>query len=254
MKPFDHTLKPRKAALALFGALLALVTASAVFMSTAQGATRPKPTDLQGEAVSTGLKIWWTAPDTSGTDVVGTLVGYVVQRRYGDPQYVALAKDVAADTTEYIDTSGGSTGSFIARQAYQYRVKAIYETADGTIRKSGGSDHVTVWVPAYLSPSNFAVTFGTDGATLTWDEPTISWSSGRAALTGYEIEAITNLQTQRISVGSDLNTYVDEDATVSPQGYGSTYYKIAAVYGVFRTWAFSASNVTIESSSNVTIE
>ena len=85
---------------------LALVAALILAAERAHGTSAPAPTGLSGEAVTTGLKITWEAPDTTET-----ITGYEIQRRRGSADYTVLVDSTASTTLEYTDTSGEGVDS-----------------------------------------------------------------------------------------------------------------------------------------------
>ncbi|MCY3923580.1 MAG: fibronectin type III domain-containing protein [Chloroflexi bacterium] len=217
--------------LVVLASLAALILAA----ERAQGSSPPAPTGLSGEAVTTGLKISWDAPDTSET-----ITGYEIQRRRGSADYTVLVNSTASTTTEYTDTSGeGVDFSFIAGREYDYRVRAIYWSSASGETRSEPTDAVTVAVPDYLAPTSLTGTDVGQGPLLEWVAPTISWESNRAGISGYLLRIIPPTHSARSAA-------IDSDDTSYHYGaseYGSHDFQLRAIYGIFKS---EAATVTVD--------
>ena len=207
-------------ALALAGALFTVA-------ERAHGSSPPVPTGLSGEAVTTGLKISWEAPDTTET-----VTGYEIQRRRGSADYTVLVDSTASTTLEYTDTSGeGVDFSFVAGRQYDYRVRAIYWSSSSGETRSDPTDAVTITVPDYLAPTSLTGTDIGQGPLLEWVAPTISWESNRAGISGYVLRIIPPTHSARSAA-------LDSDATSYHYGVsesGSHDFRLSAVYGIFKS-------------------
>ncbi|MDE2891372.1 MAG: fibronectin type III domain-containing protein [Chloroflexota bacterium] len=215
--------------------VLAMVAVLILAAERAQGSSLPAPTNLSGEAVTTGLKISWDAPDSTET-----ITGYEIQRRRGSADYTVLVDSTASTTTEYTDTSGeGVDFSFIAGRAYDYRVRAIYWTSSSGETRSDPTDAVTVDVPDYLAPTSLTGTDVGKGPLLEWVAPTISWESNRAGISGYVLRIIPPTHGARSAA-------IDSDDTSYHYGaseYGSHDFQLRAIYGIFKS---QAATVTVD--------
>ena len=205
----------------------ALAAALILVTERAQGSSAPAPTNLSGEAVTTGLKISWDAPDTTNT-----ITGYEIQRRRGSADYSVLVDSTASTDTEYTDTSGeGIDFSFVAGRSYDYRVRAIYWSSSSGETRSDPTDAVTVDVPDYLAPTNLTGEDISQGPYLEWTAPTLSWESNRAGHSGYVLRIIPPTHSARSAA-------LDTDATSYHYGateYGSHSFKLTAIYGIFKS-------------------
>jgi len=216
---------------------IALASAAVLTLAAerAQGSTPPAPTNLSGEAVTTGLKITWDAPDTTET-----ITGYEIQRRRGSAEYTVLVNSTTSTSTEYTDTSGeGVDSSFVAGRAYDYRVRAIYWISSSGETRSDPTDAVTVTVPDYLAPTSLTGTDVGKGPLLEWVAPTISWESNRAGISGYLLRIIPPTHAARSAA-------IDSDDTSYHYGVsesGSHEFRLSAVYGIFKS---EAATVTVD--------
>ncbi|MXX32460.1 MAG: fibronectin type III domain-containing protein [Chloroflexi bacterium] len=217
---------------------LTLLAALSLQTGQAQGSSPPAPTNLSGEAVTTGLKISWDAPDTTAT-----ITGYEIQRRRGSGDYSVLVDSAASTSTDYTDTSGeGVDFSFVAGRAYDYRVRAIYWTSSSGETRSDPTDAVTVTVPDYLAPTSLTGTDVGKGPLLEWTAPTISWESNRAGISGYLLRIIPPTHSARsASIDSDDTSY-HYGASES----GSHEFRLSAVYGIFKSEAVTVTVVVAE--------
>ncbi|MDE2745927.1 MAG: fibronectin type III domain-containing protein [Chloroflexota bacterium] len=208
---------------------IALAVAAVLILAAdrAQGSSPPAPTGLSGEAVTSGLKISWDAPDTSET-----ITGYEIQRRRGSADYTVLVNSTAGTTTEYTDTSGeGVDFSFVAGREYDYRVRAIYWSSSSGETRSDPTDAVTVTVPDYLGPTSLTGSDVGQGPLLEWVAPTISWESNRAGISGYLLRIIPPTHSARSAAIDSDDTSYHYGASES----GSHEFKLSAVYGIFKS-------------------
>ena len=206
---------------------LTMVAALILAAARAQGRSAPAPTGLSGEAVTTGLKITWEAPDTTET-----ITGYEIQRRRGSSDYTVLVDSTASTDTEYTDTSGeGVDFSFVAGRAYDYRVRTIYWRSSSGETRSDPTDALTITVPSYLAPTQLTGTDVGQGPLLEWVAPTISWESNRAGISGYLLRIIPPTHSARSAA-------IDSDSTSYHYGAsesGSHEFRLSAVYGIFKS-------------------
>lgn len=207
--------------------VLAIVSALTLLAAPAQGSSAPVPTNLSGEAVTTGLKISWDAPDTSET-----ITGYEIQRRRGSADYSVLVNSTASTDTEYTDTSGeGIDFSFVAGRSYDYRVRAIYWSSSSGETRSDPTDAVSVDVPDYLAPTNLTGEDINQGPYLEWTAPTISWESNRTGHSGYVLRIIPPTHRARSAALDTDETSHHYGATES----GSHDFELTAIYGIFKS-------------------
>lgn len=206
---------------------LGLFAALTLPMVQAQGSSAPAPTNLRGEAVTTGLKITWDAPDTSNT-----ITGYEIQRRRGSADYSVLVNSTASTDTEYTDTSGeGIDFSFVAGRSYDYRVRAIHWSSSSGETRSDPTDAVTVDVPDYLAPTNLTGEHISQGPYLEWTAPTISWESNHAGHSGYVLRIIPPTHRARSAALDTDETSYHYGATEN----GSHDFQLTAIYGIFKS-------------------
>ena len=221
--------------LSLILIVLAAVAALILTAERAQGSSLPAPTNLSGEAVSTGLKITWDAPDSTET-----ITGYEIQRRRGSADYSVLVDSTTSTSTEYTDTSGeGVDFSFIADRAYDYRVRAIYWTSTNGETRSDPTDAVTVTVPSYLAPTNLSGEDVGKGPYLEWTAPTLSWEANRAGHSGYVLRIIPPTHSARSAAIDSNDTSYHYGASES----GSHDFQLRAIYGIFKS---EAATVTVD--------
>lgn len=224
--------RPLGGSVCSFSLCLLLILLIVVLTAPSAGASSaPAPTDLGGQAVATGVQVTWTAPDTSGDDVVGDLVSYEIRRRYGDTVDWTLVGVADSDDTEFIDTTGHTDGVFSAGQAFQYRVVAEYKDDDDVEYQSATSvgDWVTIWVHQPPQPRNLSAELTEEGhARLSWDAPETPTGDNQPTLTGYRI-VISRWSQTTMFLDSDTTEYTDVDYSAS------AIYRIRSVWGIFES-------------------
>ena len=224
--------RKRRLGLVLMVAMLGAAIAMAVSLLPASGSSLPKPSGVEVSVVSTGLKITWDAPDTSGATLPGQLLSYKVERRPGTANdWAVLEEDTESTVTSYTDTGGDINGRFITGRLYFYRVSAIYDDGnDGTVT-SEASDHDSEHGPEYPEPLDLAREATDDGVKLTWTAPDLSeHGSSLASHSGYVLWTSTRDGNTVVSLDDDDTSYTHTDGD-----WKATYHMIA-VYGVFESW------------------
>ncbi len=208
-----------------------ILTVAALSTPQTSAASAPTATSLTAEAVATGIRVSWTTPDTSGSDVVGTLDSFDIMRsdgRAGEWNQVGTA---VADEVEFVDSSGYIDGRFPAYSRHRYRVVAVYVTdADEEVRsETQEDDWVEIRAPVYRDASNLKAVLTSAGVSLTWTAPEAYDEEDRPTLTGYVISSSSSASNvQTFSLESDVLEY-----TLEWQPDGG--YKVFAIWGVFES-------------------
>lgn len=214
-----------------FLAAAVILTFAALTIPPTSAASAPAATDLTAEAVATGIRVSWTTPDTSGSDVVGTLESFDIMRSDGRAGAWNQIGTAVSDEVEFVDGSGYIDGRFPAYSRHRYRVVAVYATdADEEVRsETQEDDWVEIRAPAYRDASNLKAVLTSAGVRLTWTAPEAYDDENQPTLTGFKLgssSSASNVQT--FILESDVSEYLLD---WQPDGG----YKIFAIWGVFES-------------------
>ncbi|MCY3570674.1 MAG: fibronectin type III domain-containing protein [Chloroflexi bacterium] len=217
--------------LALLVAIGSLLTAMALSLLPASGNTLPKPTDVDVEVVSTGMKVTWEEPDTSNATLPGQLLSYKIERQEGlSGDWEDFVNDTKSTTTTLIDTTGGDSGRFEAGIAYFYRVSAIYDDGNDGSTTSNPSHHGVRVAPSYPMPTDLDRDDTTNGTELEWVPPDLSSPSldGIPALSGYQV-TVNGSSGSTHTLASTASTWTHSSGDFKDD------YEIIAIYGKFES-------------------
>lgn len=229
---------------ALGVSVLALAVAAVVGLvglNHASGFSAPAPGTVTLSTVKTGIKVEWAAPSYNEDDA--TMVGYQIDRGR-NYIYTTLVSDTESTATTYTDTSGDPNHDdrFKGLLAYFYRVKAIYEDADGEEHVSSPSPHKTITIP-YGPPTDLErVDDESGGVSLSWIPPSTPWGTNKASISGYQLtvtplgdEGLYGNESDLALAFSDLS-FTSSGTTTTyhydhTSGVNTTKYAIASVWG-----------------------
>ena len=218
--------------LSLLVAIGGLLTAMAVSLLPASGNTLPKPSDVEVEVVSTGMKVTWEEPDTSNATLPGQLLSYKVERKEGlSGEWESFIDDTKSSaSTSLIDTTGGTSGRFHAGRAYFYRVSAIYDDGNDGTTTSNPSHHGVRVAPSYPMPTDLDRDDTTNGTELEWVPPDLSSPSldGIPALSGYQV-TVNGSSGSTHTLASTASTYTHSSGDFKDD------YEVIAIYGKFES-------------------
>ncbi|MDE2745926.1 MAG: fibronectin type III domain-containing protein [Chloroflexota bacterium] len=226
-----NALRMRRLALALVVAMVAALTATAVSLMPASGNSLPKPSEVEVEVVTSGMKVTWEAPDTSNANLPGQLLSYKVERQEGlSGDWADFIKDTKSTTTALIDTTGGTSGRFEAGIAYFYRVSAIYDDGNDGTRTSDPSHHGVRVAPSYPMPTDLEREDSTEGTELEWVPPDLSDPdlASVPTKTGYAL-------TVNGSSGSTFTLAATASTYTHSSGDFKDSYEIITLYGVWES-------------------
>lgn len=217
--------------LSLLVAMGGLLTALAVSLLPASGNTLPKPSDVDVEIVSSGMKVTWEEPDTSNATLPGQLLSYKIERQEGlSGDWESFVDDTKSTTTTLIDTTGGVSGRFEAGIAYFYRVSAIYDDGNDGSTTSNPSHHGVRTAPSYPMPTDLDRDDTTNGTELEWVPPDLSSPSldGIPSLSGYQVN-VNGSSGSTHSLASTASTWTHSSGDFKDS------YEIIAIYGKFES-------------------
>ncbi|MXX32461.1 MAG: fibronectin type III domain-containing protein [Chloroflexi bacterium] len=218
--------------LSVLVALLGVLTAMAMSLLPASGNTLPRPSDVEVEIVSTGMKVTWEEPDTSNATLPGQLLSYKIERQEGlTGEWESFIDDTKSSaSTSLIDTTGGTSGRFHAGRAYFYRVSAIYDDGNDGTRTSGPSHHGVRVAPSYPMPTDLDRDDTTNGTELEWVPPDLSSPSldGIPSLSGYEL-TVNGSSGSTHTIASTASTYTHSSGDFKDD------YEIIAIYDKFES-------------------
>lgn len=217
--------------LLLMGASLILML-SLLTLPRSGAAVAPPVTDLAAQAVNTGFQITWTSPDTSFSDIVGTLDRFEIERRNVASEDWTVLGSVDAETTAYLDANGESAGRFKENSTYHYRVFAIYVTDDEQEVRSDtiDQDWVQVSAPNFPDARDLDAVLHSTGVTLSWVTPGSDNEDDNSPLSGYIIRVKDNdLVVQRTE---SLDAEATEWTTDWEAG---AVYELIAIWGIYVT-------------------
>src|SRR5437867_853164 len=175
-------------------------TASATTLAVAPSS----PSGLAATAVSSQIRLSWTAPTDNGGSAI---TGYKIERfTDGGTTWTTLVANTGNTAATYSDT--GLTRA----TAYTYRVSAINSAGTGSPSITASATTLAV---APSSPTGIAATAASSSQIgLTWTAPT---DNGGSAITGYKIERSTDggstWSTIVANTGSAATAYSDTGLT-----------------------------------------
>ena len=224
-----NTSRARRLGLALVVAMVGALAAATVSLLPASGSSLPKPSDVDVEVESTGMKVTWEAPDTSNATLPGELQSYKIERQEGlSGDWESFVDDTKSTVTSLIDTTGGDSGRFEAGIAYFYRVSAIYDNGSGGTTTSDPSHHGVRVAPSYPKPTDLDREDTTGGTELEWVPPDLSDLHGIPALSGYQV-TVNGSSGSTFTLASTASTYTHSS------GDFKDHYEIIAIYGKFES-------------------
>lgn len=217
--------------LLLMGASLILML-SFLTLQRSGAAVAPPVTDLAVQAVSTGFQVTWTSPDTSFSDIVGTLDRFEIERREISTEDWTVLGSVDAESTAYLDANGDSSGRFKENATYHFRVFAIYVIDDDQEVRSdtNESDWVLVSAPNFPDARDLDAVLHSTGVTLSWTTPGSDNENDNSPLSGYIIRVKDkDLVVQRTeSLNADATEWSTDWAA-------DTFYELIAIWGIYET-------------------
>ncbi|MDE2891373.1 MAG: fibronectin type III domain-containing protein [Chloroflexota bacterium] len=225
-----HTIR-KHLGLSLLVAIGGLLTAMAVSLLPASGSSLPKPSEVEVEVVTSGMKVTWAAPDTSNATLPGQLLSYKIERQEGlSGDWEDFVKDTKSTVTTLIDTTGGDSGRFEAGIAYFYRVSAIYDDGNDGTTTSDPSHHGVRTAPSYPMPTDLDRDDTTSGTELEWVPPDLSSPSldGIPSLSGYQV-TVNGSSGSTHSLASTASTWTHSSGDFKDS------YEIIAIYGKFES-------------------
>ena len=226
-----NTSRTRRMGLGVAVAIIGALAAATVSLLPASGNTLPKPSEVEVDVVTTGMKVIWDAPDTSNATLPGELQSYKIERQEGlSGDWEDFVTDTKSTVTTLIDTTGGDSGRFEAGIAYFYRVSAIYDDGNEGTTTSDPSHHGVRVAPSYPKPTDLDREDTTDGTELEWVPPDLTSPSlsGIPALSGYEL-TVNGSSGSTFTLASTASTYTHSS------GDFKDHYRIIAIYGKFES-------------------
>ena len=223
------TSRTRRLGLAVVVAMVGALAAATVSLLPASGNTLPKPSEVEVEVETTGMKVTWDAPDTSNATLPGELQSYKVERQEGlSGDWESFIDDTKSTVTSLLDTTGGDSGRFRAGIAYYYRVSAIYDDGNDGTTTSDPSHHGVRTAPSYPKPTDLDRDDTTGGTELEWVPPDLSDLHGIPALSGYQVN-VNGSSGSTHSLASTASTWTHSSGDFKDS------YEIIAIYGKFES-------------------
>lgn len=231
MHRLTNMILERRLSFTFFVATAGVLLALAVALLPASGSSLPRPTDVDVEIESSGMKVTWDEPDTSNATLPGQLLSYKIERQEGlSGDWEDFVDNTKSTVTSYLDTTGGDSGRFEAGIAYFYRVSAIYDNGNDGTTTSSPSHHGVRVAPSYPKPTDLDRDDTTDGTELEWVPPDLT-SAALAdipALSGYEL-TVNGSSGSTFTLDSTASTYAHSSGDFKDS------YEIIAIYGKFES-------------------